>query len=68
MRYDETIIVRCSGKLKRTVDQWAKKDGRKPTEVARRVLEVAFGVEPDDIHLPPGVTKLSPTQDAPRKA
>jgi hypothetical protein len=65
-RYTETIIVRCSDKLKRTVNQWAKRDGRKPGEVARRVLEVAFGVEPDDINLPSGVTKHKPDQDAPK--
>lgn len=68
MKYDATLIVRCTGKLKRTLDQWAKRDGRKSGEVARRVLEVAFGVEPDDIHLPDGVTKPRPAQDAPRKA
>ena len=67
-RYNKTIIVRCSDQLKRTVDQWAKRDGRKPTEVARRVLEVAFGVEPDDIDLPPGITKPKPAQGAPLKA
>lgn len=68
MRYDSQIVVRCTGKLKRTVDQWAKRDGRKPGEVARRVLEVAFGVNSDVMHLPPGVTQTKPPQDAPRKA
>lgn len=33
-RYDETLVVRCSGKLKRTVDQWAKRHDKKPGEVA----------------------------------
>jgi hypothetical protein len=67
VKYDAQIVVRCTGKLKRTVDQWAKRDGRKPGEVARRVLEVAFGVEPEDINLPLGVTKHKPAQEAPSK-
>ena len=67
-RYNKTIIVRCSDQLKRTVDQWAKRDGRKPTEVARRVLEVAFGVEPEEMDLPPGIAKPNPSQLAPAKS
>jgi hypothetical protein len=67
VRYDKTIVVRCSGKLKRTIDQWSRREGVKPAVVARRVLEAAFQVEQQDIGLPPGVKPIKPTQKTPKK-
>lgn len=68
MKYDETIVVRCSGRLKRVVNQWAKQNDAKPGEITRRVLEIAFGVEQEELQLPPGVKRLSPAQGAPVKS
>jgi len=67
MRYDKQIVVRCSGKLYRAIEAWARQNHAKPGEVTRRVLEVAFGVE-EELPLPPGLTKVKPTQGAPGKA
>lgn len=51
MRYEETIVIRCTGPLKRVIGQWAAQNHIKPTEMARIVLEKAFGVD-DGIKLP----------------
>lgn len=68
MRYDEQIVVRCSKKLKRAVDQWAKQNHANSSEVSRKVLEVAFGVAEDTMPLPPGLAHIQPGQVAPGKS
>jgi hypothetical protein len=68
MKNGATLVIRCSKTLRRTVDQWAKQNNVKPTEVTRKILEVAFGVEEEQIPVPPGIKKLKPAQEAPRKA
>ena len=65
--YDEQIVVRCSTKLYRAIGAWAKQNNAKPAEVTRRILEEAFGVH-DELPLPPGITRVTPTQGAPGKA
>lgn len=67
MRYEEQIVVRCSKKLKRAVDHWAKQNHANSSEVSRKVLEVAFGLA-DEMPLPPGLAHLVPGQVAPGKA
>jgi phage tail protein X len=68
MRYEEQIVVRCSKKLKRAVDQFAKKNEANTSEVSRRVLEVAFGIQ-DEMPMPPGLARIMPDQvEAPGKA
>ena len=68
MKFNATLVVRCSPKLRRAVNQWSKANNVKPTEVTRRILEVAFGIEEDAIPIPPGVKPIKPTQEAPKKA
>lgn len=62
MKYEATLVVRCSKALRRSVDQWAKQNHVKPTEVTRRILEVAFGIESEQIPIPPGVKPIKPPQ------
>jgi len=67
MRYQEQIVVRCTTKLRRRINTWAKQNDVKPTELTRQVLERAFGID-ETIKLPPGIVPVLPTQEAPRKA
>lgn len=64
MSYNKTIVVRCSAKLKRAVALWAKSHNAKPTDVTRRVLEVAFGVD-EELPIPPGVKRVVPSSTTP---
>jgi len=67
MRYQEQIVVRCTTKLRRRINTWAKQNDVKPGELTRRVLERAFGID-DQLPLPPGIVPVEPAQEAPGKS
>jgi metal-responsive CopG/Arc/MetJ family transcriptional regulator len=46
-RYSETIPVRLSPALMKSVDQWALRNGASRSEALRRLIEIAIDVEKD---------------------
>jgi hypothetical protein len=66
MKYEATIVVRCSRKTKLAVQSWAKSAAMTPGEAVRKTLDAAFDVEEEERKLPPGIARLRPVQRSPR--
>lgn len=67
-RNDDRLNIRCGGKLKEVLLEAAEKSHVSMSEQARRTLMKAYGVEEEEIWLPPILRGDSPSSTRPTRS